>query len=359
MDLFTQGLAGAVVAQSAARPAHVRLATLVGFVAGLLADADILIRSADDPLLTLEYHRQFTHSLFFVPVGGLLGALLLWPMLRHRLRFRQTWLLAALGFLPSGLLDACTSYGTQLFWPVSDARVAWNVIAIIDPLFSLTLAVALAVGLFGTGTPAPGSSCHQSRLPGEALMVPGLGRNAIPARIGLTLALFYLLFGTVQRERAEGLATALAEQRGHSIERLEVKPTLGNLLLWRSINESDGRFHVDAVRVGLLQPPQIYEGGTVERFRPETLAGLGDTVLAEDIDRFIRFSDRFVARHPELPHVLGDVRYAMLPNDTAPLWGIEINMEKPNEHVEFRTFRTTDAATRHRFMAMLFGEPLD
>ena len=87
MDLLTQGLLGASLAQSGTRQNETRLATGVGFFAGLLADADILIQSVNDPLLTVEFHRHFTHSIFFVPFGSLIAALILWPFLRKRLSF--------------------------------------------------------------------------------------------------------------------------------------------------------------------------------------------------------------------------------------------------------------------------------
>ncbi len=77
MDIVTQGLLGATLAQSAASQQKLRVATVVGFASGLLADADTLIRSANDPLLNIEFHRHFTHSLIFIPVGGLLAALIL------------------------------------------------------------------------------------------------------------------------------------------------------------------------------------------------------------------------------------------------------------------------------------------
>ena len=78
MDLLTQGLLGATLALAAAKPAEARIATLAGFAAGLLADADILIHASDDSLLNIEYHRHFTHSLLFIPVGGAICAVLLW-----------------------------------------------------------------------------------------------------------------------------------------------------------------------------------------------------------------------------------------------------------------------------------------
>ncbi len=40
----------------------------------VIPDMDVLIRSASDPLLAIEYHRHFTHALAFIPVGGLIAA---------------------------------------------------------------------------------------------------------------------------------------------------------------------------------------------------------------------------------------------------------------------------------------------
>ncbi len=39
---------------------------------------------------------------------------ILWPLLRKRLVFKKIYGFALLGYATSGLLDACTSYGTQL-----------------------------------------------------------------------------------------------------------------------------------------------------------------------------------------------------------------------------------------------------
>ena len=80
MDPLSHGVFGASVAHfSAKNPSKLRWALLVGFLAGIAPDLDVLIRSAEDPLLFLEYHRQFTHSLFFIPIGALLCTLALYP----------------------------------------------------------------------------------------------------------------------------------------------------------------------------------------------------------------------------------------------------------------------------------------
>lgn len=333
MDVLSQGLAGAVIASSLAKPHQIRIAATIGFFAGLLADVDVLIRSTEDQLLFLDFHRHFTHALVFIPIGGLLAALIAWPFARKRLPFASIYLFALLGYLPSGLIDACTSYGTHLLWPFSDARTAWSVISIIDPVFTLILLLGMVWAL--------------------------LRRSAWTSRVTLGISLLYLLFGMVQHDRAEKVARELAENRGHTIERIAVHPSLGNVLLWRSVYESSGHYHIDGVRVGLFVAPRIYEGGSIKRFMPQDLPGLKQgSVLAKDIERFTHFSDGFVAIHTESPNVLGDVRYALLPNSTLPLWGISLDMAQQEKHVEFMTFRQHDGMRRQLFMDMLAGRPL-
>lgn len=332
MDLLTQGLLGTAMAQAGAKQQEIRIATGVGFLAGIAADVDILIQSENDPLLNIEFHRHFTHSLFFVPLGALVVALLLWPFLRKRLPFSRLYLFTFLGYCLSGVLDAFTSYGTNLLWPVSDARIALNIISVLDPAFTLIL---LIVGVIAFR--------RYSRT---------------MARFGLLLAAVYLSFGWLQLQRAETVAESLIAERGHRAEQLLVKPTLANLVLWRSIYEFDGKFHVDAIRVGIFSEPRIYPGESVDKFVLERdLNGLpGSSVLAQDIARFSHFSSGFLAVRPEQPNVLVDVRYSNLPTTLAPLWGIEINPQQPDQHAQYKLYRDSSSATREKFLKLLLGE---
>jgi membrane-bound metal-dependent hydrolase YbcI (DUF457 family) len=74
MDPVSQGTVGAAFAQGVSNKRSIVKVSVVGFLAGLAPDLDVLIRSSTDPVLFLEYHRQFTHSLFFIPFGALLVA---------------------------------------------------------------------------------------------------------------------------------------------------------------------------------------------------------------------------------------------------------------------------------------------
>ena len=70
MDPLTQGLIGAALPQSLCNKKYLLVAGSLGMLAGMSPDLDVLIRSSSDPLLFLEYHRQFTHSLLFIPFGS-------------------------------------------------------------------------------------------------------------------------------------------------------------------------------------------------------------------------------------------------------------------------------------------------
>lgn len=336
MDPLTQGALGAAAAMAVAPSDDQRRALVVGFLAGMAPDLDALIRSSSDPLLFLDYHRHFTHSFAFVPVGGVLvaGAIAGIDRLTRRAPrpWKQTVLYATVGWGTHGLLDACTSYGTSLFWPFSGARVAWQTISIIDPLVTVPLLLGIAIGAL---------------------------RSRVGARIGLGLALLWLTVGFVQRESAKSLQAQLAAQRGHTVEAGTVKPGFANLIAWRSIYLHEGAYFMDGLRPGLFGPPRVYDGATVPQVNPADLdAVLGpDTLARGDVDRFHRFSMGWIGWHPTDPSLLADVRYAMVPDGTTPLWGVRIDPDRPtNVHLDFVEVQTPPTEPeKARFADMLRG----
>lgn len=329
MDLLTQGLLGSALAQSGAKKQQLKTATWVGFLAGMLADADALIQSSSDPLLYVEYHRHFSHSIFFVPIGALIAALILWPLVKQKLVFKELYLYTFLGYSLSGVLDACTSYGTHIFWPLINERIAWNFISIIDPIFSLILIAAILFSL--------------------------QRKNIKYARTGLILAVAYMSIGMVQKNRAEDVMFELAESRQHEIQRYVVKPTLGNLILWRSVYQANDQLYVDGIRVG-LSDHKVIQGKSVALFKldDETKEQLKDTVLYQDIIRFQKFSDGYIGISPNYENILSDVRYSNDLFGVNPLWGIELNMDKPNEHARFNFYRSFSKEDRQKFLELLF-----
>lgn len=333
MDPLSQGVVGAALSQATrTNHAHVAVAGLFGLIAGMAPDLDVLIRSETDTLLYLEYHRQFTHSLIFIPIGGALCAGLLHLLLgrRWRLSFWQTFAFCALGYATHGFLDGATSYGTQLFWPFSDMRIAWDIISIIDPLFTLPLVVGVVVSM--------------------------IKRNAVPVRLSLCWCALYLSFAVYQNAAAREMARELAIERGHSPERLTVKPSFANLVVWKSIYLADGRFYVDAIRPSFGR--LVYDGESVAVLDVALdLPWLDDgTRQAEDVRRFSHFSDGYVSIHPQDQDRVIDVRYSMLPNEIDPLWSIRLDPSAAADaHAVFRHHRGESGTRTGDLWAMIVG----
>jgi inner membrane protein len=330
MDPITQGTVGAAFAQSTANKNNILRIGVIGFLAGLAPDLDVLIRSSNDPILFLEYHRQFSHSLFFIPFGSLIVALLIFPLVKKSMSLKTVYLASFLGYATHGLLDACTSYGTQLFWPFSNERVTWNNISIVDPLFTIPILI----------------------LVGTAIKT----RKKLFSFFAIGWATFYLSLGFVQYERALSTAIELANSRGHNAERLTLKPSFGNLILWKSIYQHEEKFYVDAIRT--VRSSTWCSGENIRMFDYQYhLPSLDkDSQQRKDIERFRWFSQDYLGFDKE-ENLVTDVRYSMIPNKIAPMWGLVIDDQKDiNEHAIWWTSRSLDQSQLDLFKGMLSGK---
>ena len=315
MDPLTQGTIGAVLPQALSKK-NLGVVALLGFLSGMAPDLDIFIRSSTDPLLSLEYHRQFTHSLVFIPFGGLICALFLFVVFKKisPFNFKKTWLYCTLGYGTHGLIDACTSYGTLLFWPFSDVRIAWNNISIIDPLFTLPLILLIALAT--------------------------IKKKNVYSKIALAWAVIYLMLGVYLHNIAINVGKEIAEQRGHIVTRIKAKPSFGNLILWKIIYESDDQFYVDATNLffGNVIPGESIIKLNLKKDFPWLEK---QSQQYKDIDRFKWFSNDFLAVNPNNKNQIIDIRYSGIPNEIGGLWGVQLNPNKHNhEHVEFVSMRS-------------------
>ncbi len=333
MDPVTQGVLGASLPQAFTRnKQQLGIAGLLGVLGGMAPDLDVLIRSNTDPLLFLEYHRQFTHSLFFVPFGGVIVGALLYYLLGKRfgLTLLASCVYTTLGYATHALLDACTSYGTLLLWPFSSERFAWNTVSVIDPLYTLPLLVGV--------------------------LMAALKKQARFARVALIWTLVYPLVGSIQRDRAIAAGWELAMSRGHQPVRLEAKPSFGNIVLWKTVYETDRYYYVDALHVaGELKH---YMGERAEKLdiaRDFSWLDL-DSQQARDIERFRWFSNGYIALDPTNSQRIIDLRYSLVPNEIASLWGIQLSSTADaDSHVLYTTARQLSDRQRETFVRQLLG----
>ena len=140
MDSISQAALGAALGSAIAGKILGRSAILGGALLGTLPDMDVLI-DYGSAVANFSQHRGFSHSLLILFP---LAVVLAWALHRWRpvLSYQRWLVFTSLILITHPLLDALTTYGTQLFWPFG-LPVAINSIFIIDPLYTLPLLFAV------------------------------------------------------------------------------------------------------------------------------------------------------------------------------------------------------------------------
>ena len=271
-------------------------------------------------------------------MGGLIVAIFLWPFFRKRIPWRELYTLVTIGFATHGLLDACTSYGTMLFWPLSNERVSWSNIAIVDPMYT---------GLL---------------LAGCLLSWKSKSTKSLKVLFGLSCA--YLLLGYTQRMSAEAIAASEIQRLGQheSIDtNINAKPTVLNLWLWRVNYSQPGLHCVMAVYNPPWDKTKVYPGGCTKSVSIDdarVIAGV-DSRLSRDIQLFLWLSQGVLGEVDGRKNFLSDVRYSLLPISLEPMWGIEIDPANPEQGAHYKFTRDTNRAKFKIFTDMLRGADIE
>lgn len=120
------------------------------------------------------------------------------------------------------LLDACTAYGTQLFQPFSDYRVAWNSISVVDPIYTVPFILCVAIAAFiSRGKPL---------------------RKWINI-LGIVLSTAYLAFTFYNKSKVNQVFEQSLATEGIEYDRYMTAPTIFNNVLWHCIAEGDSVYY--------------------------------------------------------------------------------------------------------------------
>lgn len=148
MDSLTQIVLGASIGEVTLGKKVGNKALLYGAIAGTIPDLDVMLGALTDTITAIEWHRGFSHSLLFsVLLAPVLGWIVSQLERKSDLGWKPWTKLFFFGLFTHTLLDAFTSWGTQLFWPLP-TRLALNSIFVIDPLYTLPFLVFTVMVLF-------------------------------------------------------------------------------------------------------------------------------------------------------------------------------------------------------------------
>ncbi|WP_067149285.1 metal-dependent hydrolase [Pseudotamlana agarivorans] len=146
MDSLTQIVLGAAVGEAVLGKKIGNKAMLYGAIAGTIPDLDVLASHFTDTVSALEIHRGFTHSIFFSVIFGPIFGWIVSKYEKYKDFKGWSWLFFWC-FITHPLLDAFTTWGTQLFWPI-DYPLAFKSIFVIDPLYTLPFIIFLILTMF-------------------------------------------------------------------------------------------------------------------------------------------------------------------------------------------------------------------
>ncbi len=286
MDSVTQIVLGAAVGEAVLGKKIGNKAMVLGAIAGTIPDLDVLASNFTDTVTALEIHRGFTHSIVFAVVFGLFFGWLL-SLWDKRATLKEWFWFWFLCFVTHPLLDAHTTWGTQLFWPF-ELRLEYKNIFVIDPLYTLPFLVFLILAMFQK----PGSSKRRR--------FNNLGLIVSSAYMLLTLILKGITFIKFER--------ALEEQNIAYLE-MDTRPSPLNSILWTANVETEDAF--------LIGDYSFFDSQPIE-FHPhfKNHEALGPLAQEPQVQRLIAISQGWytISEREDGLH-LNDLRFGMISID--------------------------------------------
>jgi membrane-bound metal-dependent hydrolase YbcI (DUF457 family) len=141
MDTVTHGIVGSLIAKGYFSEKHGRVAIFAATLGAVFPDVDVVAEGfSHDPLAIVKFHRGITHSWVALPIFAVIFAWLTYRIARRFGIETPSWgILTAIYAVAIGshiALDGMTSFGTRMWDPISQSRVAWDFLFIIDFIFT-------------------------------------------------------------------------------------------------------------------------------------------------------------------------------------------------------------------------------
>jgi membrane-bound metal-dependent hydrolase YbcI (DUF457 family) len=281
MDPLTHGITGALLGKGYFAEREGRIATFAAILGAVFPDVDVIAEAMSrDPLAIVKYHRGITHSFVALPFFAvLLAGLTRWICRRRGIPSPRLTTLAVIygvGIASHILLDGTTSFGTRMWTPISQRRVAWDLMFIIDFVLSAcVLLPQVAAWVYG----APNREIGRRRAARmwvlfsvSGILVWAVARGAgypfhfaiVAAASALLAALFFLpqLGGWGFRQKRSSWCRAGIYVTISYICLCAV----AHHLAMRRVQNFARASHLNAMRIGALPiPPSLLDWGDVIR----------------------------------------------------------------------------------------------
>jgi inner membrane protein len=136
--------------------------------------------------------------------------------------YRQWYVMFFWAFFTHILLDSMTAYGTQLFYPFSDWRIAINNIAVVDPLYTIPFMILVIFA----------GSFYRRDSWRKIINISAIGLSSI-----------YLIFTLYNHARVKHIFKESLRDQKIEYTHLNVTPTIFNNALWSGVARNGDQYY--------------------------------------------------------------------------------------------------------------------
>lgn len=225
MDSITQAALGAAVGEAMLGKKIGRKAAILGAIGGTIPDLDVLLTPFFSKLQNISIHRGYSHSILFCLLGAFLLAYLLSKIKWTKgIAYQRLWLFSFLALFTHVLLDAFTTYGTQLLLPFSDKRVSFDSINIVDPVYTIPLLLGVLGSIF--------------------LYQKTAKKRTFPNAVGLIISSLYLLFTLANKQHIEKVFDNQLQNQNTPYSKLLTVPVKMGNMVWYGVARDKEKLHI-------------------------------------------------------------------------------------------------------------------
>jgi len=230
MDSLTQIVLGAACGEAILGKKIGNRALLFGAIGGTIPDLDVYVGNLlyGNKIDAMLFHRGFMHSIVFSIIAAFALGWLVYFLYNSGKRLNTTtkrdWIvLFFVSLFTHPILDCFTPYGTQLFAPFTNYRVAFNNIAVVDPLYTLPFLICMIVLMFFNRTSK---------------------KRQLWLKIGLGISSVYMIFTLMNKFYIDSIFKISLQESHVNYKRFSTQPAIFNNVLWFGIAETESAYYV-------------------------------------------------------------------------------------------------------------------
>ena len=304
MDSLTQIVLGAAVGEAVLGKKVGNKAMVYGAIAGTIPDLDVIARYFTDTVTAIELHRGISHSIFFAIFMAPVFGWLVWKLHpKSNASWRDWSWLFFWGLFTHPILDAFTTWGTQLFWPF-DLRLAFQNIFVIDPLYTLPFLFFLILAALQNQTSAKRRRYN---------------------RLGLVVSTSYLALTMILKTVAYRSFTNSLDAQGIGYSNIAIRPSPLNTVLWTA--------NIDTQDAYLIGNYSFFDTQEISfKSYPKNHGYLGDLRNEEKIKRLIAIAEGwYIVTKKEHQLYFNDLRFGLMSLDNNETdWAFSYLVQKKN-----------------------------